>query len=83
MDPASTSGVSLDGVIFALFLLAISGLCGMVMVYGSNIRKDIAKLFDKMDEHSTDDTGNFKEINRRVDRHAQRLTKLDGRTEDA
>lgn len=74
--------ISLDGAIFALFLLAIAGLGAMVMVFGTNIRKDIAKLFELMENHQKDDAENFKFHGRRTDLIAQRVTKLDGRTEE-
>ena len=79
---AVTTGLSLDSVILALFLLALTALGGLVMVFGTNIRKDISKLFEKLDDHVNNDAKGFKEIGRRVDLQAQRLTKLDGRTED-
>lgn len=84
MDPSSagTSGLSLDGVIFALFLMALSGLCGLVWVFGTNIRKDIGKLFESMEKHSKEDTERFKEVDRRVGHIAQRMTNVDHRTEE-
>lgn len=80
---APSAGISLDGVIFALFLLAITGLSAMVMVFGTNIRKDIAKLFETMEKHSDDDRERFDNISTRVGRLAQRVTNVDHRTEDA
>lgn len=75
------SGISLDGVVLALLLLALTAIGGMVMVYGSNIRKDIAKLFNLIQEHADDDLERFDRTDRRVNVHAQRLTKLDGEIE--
>lgn len=75
------TGISLDGVILALFLLALTGLGAMVMVYGSNIRKDIAKLFDMMESHTELDRERFDRTDRRANLIAQRLTKLDGTVE--
>lgn len=84
MDPASagSSGLSLDGVIFALFLMALTGLCGLVWVYGTNIRSDIKKLFDKLDEHGAEDHERFEETSNRIGRLAQRMTNVDHRTEE-
>lgn len=75
------TGISLDGVILALFLLALTGLGAMVMVYGSNIRKDIARLFELVESHAATDVERFDRTDRRVNLHAQRLTKLDGGVE--
>ena len=84
MDPASAgaSGLSLDGVIFALFLMALTGLCGLVWVFGSNIRKDISRLFDQNEKHGREDTDRFEKVNNRVGKLAQRMTNIDHRTED-
>ena len=83
MDPASVgaSGISLDGVIFALFLMALTGLCGLVWVFGTNIRKDISKLFDQNEKHAHDDIQRFDQVNNRIGRIAQRLTNVDHKTE--
>lgn len=82
MAVGASSGISLDGVILSLFLLALTAIGVLVMVYGSNIRKDISKIFDKMDEHSQEDKESFQRTDKRIGLIAQRLTKLDKRTEE-
>lgn len=83
MDATAGTGISVDGVILALFLLALTGLGTMVMVYGSGIRKDISKLFDLLQDHTDSDTERFDKTDKRVGLLAQRMTKMDRRTEDA
>lgn len=71
MDPTN-GGISVDSVILALFLLALTALGVIIMAFGTGIRNDIRKIFDRMDAHAEEDQKKFTN-------HSERIIRLEER----
>jgi hypothetical protein len=88
MDPSAIAaqGVNLENVILGLFMLAIVGLgtLSLIMVRGgfrsldASMTAGLKEVKDALKDHIKDD----KVVEARVNNHAQRLSKIDGK-EDA
>lgn len=84
MDPitATQQASAFDSFMLTMLVLAFGGLGTVIAMYGRTIRSDIGKLFDKVEEAEQQTYDFHEEINHRVGKLAQRVTKLDGQMEE-
>lgn len=81
MDAVSSGAINLPSVIEALFFMLLVAIGVIAITYGTRTLDKLQELGRAIESHAEQDRDMFAKQEHRMNGHAQRLTKLDGRME--